>query len=333
MRNFAVFYPLLAMILGCGPINYGSMPAVLIGDHTLSRVSDLERDSLPEGLSRLFSAVGKTSRDCSVFHVGDGLAITAGHCFTNHVNQVDRNSCHELHITWGGEAQISSRCLRILHHRYDEDHDIALIRVDPIPDTDVAIDYQVAEGTEIGLLGFAQDEELSIASGCFVTESELSRESTRLFSHRCDSLRGHSGGLLFDLQTFSAVGVHNGGRGNWNYGSHLIADEISAARALLRVGDIEPGQWQSLGPFGHNERRVLAAVPSSLGDKVSLDLLYELDRGYDFLYVTDGSGHIRSMTGSDTRSLLELATPVILSFSSDYAGISERVEVALHAEP
>ena len=52
----------------------------------------------------------------------------------------------------------------------------------------------------------------------------------------------------------------------------------------------------------------------------------DVEDGYDFVNVVDGHGVLKSFTGKKEVKL-ELKTPAIISFVSDYAGQSKLVQV------
>ncbi len=87
------------------------------------------------------------------------------------------------------------------------------------------------------------------------------------------------------------------------------------------------------GPFGHNEKRVLTTIPTSVGRNVSFALTVDVEPHaaceFDHVVVEDAAGWRSSRyCGRTTWNLNQLRTPVRITFHSDPAVASKSVKLS-----
>lgn len=122
-------WPLLAITAaGCASAVDGDdlgadSSSVILGDNDLLRV-DPAGSNVPSKFRRVIDAIGRTSpMGCTATHLGNGLALSAGHCFRDAQPRADGLPCVTKHgspvtIEWGvrGEADaqgyLVSNCTR-----------------------------------------------------------------------------------------------------------------------------------------------------------------------------------------------------------------------------
>ena len=313
-RSFALFFSLC--IVGCAP-PLPSKGKIIIGDNEMLTLED----SIFE--ASLGRAIGITSNNCTIFHLGKGLSATAGHCFDVGQKIEGRFPCIETTIRWGftksnNASFLESRCIEILEYQNNDLKDFALVRVDPFPDKA----FSLAEGKrheDYWVVGHPKGGFLHVSG-----PSKLTPKGAYQFSHVNDTQKGHSGSPILDID-LRVIGIHNGGSNEQNYGTFIEAtsaiDLKNAKASSLPDGQI------SFGPMGHSQSVVLFNVPTSQAGLASLNLLVDIEDGYDVVKYVDGAGNLRSLTGKKNIRLHAVETPVVVVFESDYAGASKKIDI------
>lgn len=328
---------LMTFLTGCGRIAASeSHTNVIIGDSDMASVSEND-PRLPKALLEQLDAIGLTNNKCTAFHLGGGIVATAGHCLPKPVGDVTTTPCQNFAITWGVTHNRTSlpqvsRCLRFLDYALDNDRDFALLKVDPAPAAIIRMQEveTFGEGARLLVLGHPEGKPMHLSTGCNLAPASFSGRGDGEFSHQCDTLPGHSGSPVFDTRTMSAIGIHNGGEGTWNYGTLLDRTSIGHHLASVTHRDqteADPSKAViDFGPFSNNQNMLLTSLPSRHGDLVSFAIQFNMDE-FDTVQVTDGRGQSRRMTGMGERVFHDLKTPVTVSFQSDYAVASQAVEI------
>lgn len=212
----------------------------IIGTNDLVAV-DATGSNIPEKYRNIIEAFGIISMGCTATHIGNGLVLTAGHCFwADEVLQKDQ-PCADTTIAWGvregKEATLTSTCEMVLFAQRDSiGNDFAIMKVSPAPEASVGVELE--RKAEVGdqLTIFSHPEELPLrwSPTCVVenpTDTELPPQAMQ---HKCDTNPGSSGATIIDENTMKVVAIHDGGRltapaEGMNYGTYLTNTEVRDA--------------------------------------------------------------------------------------------------------
>ena len=196
-------------------------------------------ENLPERYRKLLPAFGAmrqvdTTRAngartplCTFTHIGNGLAITAGHCLGAEEGPVTDAPCDHLLIDWNytqGENPQRSKCKRIISAVTNDDLgvDFGLVSLDNPPEASIPLSHNIPEpNAKITLFGFPLGRTL-VWSGTCLLQDTLGIFSQNYVGHQCDTEGGNSGSALIDDTDLSIIGVHDGGVPELNYGSLLV---------------------------------------------------------------------------------------------------------------
>lgn len=148
---------------------------------------------------------------CSSYLIGPDLVATAGHCFKSTL-------CEETAFVFdfyqgGASEDVSAiprsnvyQCAELVARQYDSVHDYALVRLDrPVTGrTPFRLQSESpAVGARVALLGFPSGILGKVDLAGKVVRVEGNRIRTSV-----DSFPGHSGGVMVDMGTGRAFGVH-----------------------------------------------------------------------------------------------------------------------------
>lgn len=242
----------------CGrPTPHQSSTRSIVGANDLQPVST-DLANLPENLRPLADAIGLFGIGCTGTHIGDGIVVTAGHCFQNlliHENSVaiDGVSCRNFEpkntdIGWGfrslnpeGENVFTSvsHCVEVIHAEWNGQKDYAIVRVDQAPTASIPMDFatHISMNQEITLLSHPNGRPLEWSQTCRTTSPEIvsSLNPDTRFIYTCDTEPGSSGAAVIDMNTRHIIGIHNGGtiddKGEpWNYAT--FSDVMSNPQSI-----------------------------------------------------------------------------------------------------
>lgn len=315
---------------GCGndASSISSKLDVIIG--TDEQVVVLENEAGEVGTyHNLFDAIGRMSGDCTAFHIGNGVVVTAAHC-VQATSTTQPQPCQTLSIAWGyryqHNAYLQSRCLEILDYKLEDAMDFALLRVDPVPPVALPMAHtEPAEGANLTVFGHPHGEPLHWSGMCTAHWNE----ALGFLEHQCDTKAGNSGSPVFDHVRKEVVGVHKGGEGSWNWAttlSHIPWKAYLNESAQPRDdGVLRHEGSESFGPFENNEKRLLAAFATRKGRSVSFQVSFDTEEGYDVLRIMDGTGRLQSFSGKGVMDMRDMPTPVTAVLETDYANPSHNV--------
>ncbi len=324
----------IAAQIGCGDNNsVSSKLDVVIGSDEQTVVLE-EESGVPATYHNLFDGIGKLTGDCTVFHVGQGIALTAGHCVQAATNTNTAQDCQTLSIAWGyryrHDPYLVSRCLEVVERKVEGDLDYAILKVDPAPPVAVPFDLSqtTQEGAELTIFGHPKGEPLHWSGMCKAHWSD----GSGFLQHQCDTKAGNSGSPVFDHTRQQVVGVHKGGEGEWNWATPVtkipLAQFLNESAQPTDDGVLRQEGAAEFGPFANNEKRLLAALTTQRGRTVSFTIEIKTEAIYDVVKVMDGLGQMRTLSGASTTELKNLSTPVTVVFESDYANPSEKVSLS-----
>lgn len=174
--------------------------------------------------ARLVKRLGDDFPTGTAFHIGGGLVLTAGHVASKPLGARGR----PMTITWAridGGAPVESQVTQVVAHKLKFNFiDYALLRVEPIPDAQIELDFSPAiEGRTVALIGHPDNRTLeSRATPAPVRKVEADGMS---FYHQVKTEHGNSGGPVIDTRTLKALGIVSGGAGQ---ATALFAPELKA---------------------------------------------------------------------------------------------------------
>ena len=214
----------LAFILlqGCGaaPENkLGSSESIIIGSDDFVKVN---RGTAV--LDKIVNSVGMMALGCTVTHLGDGIAVTAGHCLED---DACRGSQHN--VIWGYTSEedgyMTSQCQEVLASEFTAEKDYAYLRYSPVPrdSLEVNLDDKPQVGDEVTIFSHPSRRTLENSGWCHVSEHMDER-----FSYGCDTEGGSSGAAVLN-SSLEIVGIHNlGNRAEqYNAGTFLTSTPLS----------------------------------------------------------------------------------------------------------
>jgi V8-like Glu-specific endopeptidase len=224
MQRHAFLLFALLPIMGCGDGAHLSqgMQDLVIGPDNRVVVND-DGTNVPEKYRPLLDAFGIINPiGCTATHVGDGIVLTAGHCFRAPKTRVDQQSCGTVAtVDWGVRgskaAYLTSKCSVVLAEEHSASVDYAIFRVTPAPSAKVQVDLSARppEGTPITLFGHPFKLPLRWSPECAVhvhapPASEAADAPERFF-HECATDSGNSGSTVISVGTLAIVGIHDAG--------------------------------------------------------------------------------------------------------------------------
>ena len=208
---------LLVFLVSCGKDEVASSGKIIIGQNDLVKVSNTD-----ERLERVIKSTGIMVLGCTVTHIGDGLAVTAGHCLKD-------NACHDAKydVVWGyteeEKGYMRSKCTEIVDTQFSNSKDYAVLRYSPAPT--VYAEYnmapQMTNESKITIFSHPKMRTLENSGWCSIRNIV---SGTYKFTYQCDTEGGSSGAAILN-EDYEVIGVHNLGSYymNANAGTILAA--------------------------------------------------------------------------------------------------------------
>jgi V8-like Glu-specific endopeptidase len=217
----------IATAQGTRRLNDPDAQEKIIGSNELTPVV-ATGSNIPEKYRSLVNAFGMMNMGCTATHIGDGLALSAGHCFRATKERQNNIPCGNVSIAWGvmkdAPAYLTTKCVTILAMEWSSERDYAIFTLSGFPSASVEVDLssRPRQNTAITIFGFPQKRPLEWSQTCIVGSSAEGGYGADQFSHQCDTEPGNSGSTVLDDNTLKVVGIHDGGKVPWNYATYLI---------------------------------------------------------------------------------------------------------------
>ena len=192
--------------------------------------------NIPSKYHHIADAVGRISMGCTATHIGNGLVISAGHCFKA-LPVETAGYCEGITVNWGYRApethSMVSKCLRVLIMQNVGALDYALFQVHPYPKAYVEMEWntQKVDGRLTTVFSHPKGRPLQWSQYCHARYLTPAPKDPGLLYHQCDTQPGSSGAALIDAETRRVIGIHKGGLefpdiGVWNYGNPIHATPL-----------------------------------------------------------------------------------------------------------
>jgi hypothetical protein len=198
----------------------------IIGENDLVSVRK-DGANLPEKYRTLVDAFGVISMGCTATHIGDGLMLTAGHCFRAGAQRRDNVPCPGVTIKWGVRVDkpsyLTSTCDIVLAMEQNSDRDYAIVKVSPAPKAKIGVDFAArpALDSQLTIFSHPRRRPLEWSKTCVVKSGATGGWGIDMFSHQCDTEPGSSGATVLADGSLKVIGIHDGGLVPWNYATYL----------------------------------------------------------------------------------------------------------------
>lgn len=225
--------------------------AKIIGDNDLTPVTQ-NGANIPAKYAGLPDAFGIISMGCTATHIGNGVVVTAGHCFNAPSTRKNNFACAGTTVKWGvrvdSPAYLTSKCTTVYAAQQSHDIDYSIFQVDVAPAAKVDVDLSArpAFDSTITIFSHPHLRPLEWSKTCTVKPSSNGGWGANQFAHQCDTDPGSSGATVLDDDTLKVVGIHDGGINPWNYGTFLYDTPLAEVLASLSApapassNDVDP---------------------------------------------------------------------------------------------
>jgi V8-like Glu-specific endopeptidase len=181
--------------------------------------------NIPAKFKSSMNAIGKLNSGCTVTHIGQGFAITAGHCFIQYVlfdeNLTEHQSCSGDTIDWAWTKDAvsvkTSKCLEVvaIQRTFNGDIDFSIIKVSDAPKAKIDIDWnkKPRAGSFVTIFSYPGEAELSWSKYCRIKKLTSVDVMPHQMHHVCDTEAGSSGAAVLDIISGKIVALHTSGDG------------------------------------------------------------------------------------------------------------------------
>ncbi|MBX3234314.1 MAG: trypsin-like peptidase domain-containing protein [Labilithrix sp.] len=212
--------------------------AKIIGTNDLVPVKE-NGANIPAKYRPLIDAFGRISMGCTATHIGNGVVLSAGHCFNAPSTRKNNFSCAGKTVAWGyrvdSPAYLTTNCTIVYAAQQSRDIDYAIFQVDVAPPVQVEVDYAArpALDSAITIFSHPRSRPLEWSQTCVVKTGATGGWGSNMLSHQCDTDPGSSGATVIDDVTLKVVGIHDGGLVPWNYASYVSDTPLAEILASL----------------------------------------------------------------------------------------------------
>lgn len=213
----------------------------IIGNNPLISVNT-DVSNIDADLKNLANSVGLMSTGCTATHIGNKIAITAGHCLEDNVGMAPtlrRNlPCSNVSIFW--PSNLKTTCVQVLALEESATADYAIFSVNAAPVAAMAIQNfaPAADGSKITIMSYPLGQPLAWSQYCSLHKMTDPSETQMQFYHDCSTQPGSSGAAVVEVNantTPAIVGIHDGYINPMNYGTYMsaIPNEVWASIQIM----------------------------------------------------------------------------------------------------
>ncbi len=222
---------LLATILFSFQAKAQLMPSSIVDGVDFIRVEE-DLSNIPQKFHNAAESIGRLSMGCTGTHIGDGLVLTAGHCF-DASSRIEKNQpCPNVKIAWGYRgsrpSSLISSCQNVVIKQNRPGADYALFEVRPIPPNKVEVDLRNLDfdNERATLFSHPRKQALLWSRYCKLKILDPAPRDPTFLYHKCDTEPGSSGAALIMERNLKIASLHKGGLdfgiiGVWNYSTAL----------------------------------------------------------------------------------------------------------------
>jgi len=256
-KSLSALLVLAFTAVGCSQATETEEPTQVVESAKIIGTNDLipvtgNGANIPAKYRSLVNAFGRISMGCTATHIGNGVVLTAGHCFGATAVRKNNFSCAGKSVAWGfrsdAPAYLTTNCTIVYAAQQSRDIDYAIFQVDAAPPVKVGVDLAArpALDSTITIFSHPRSRPLEWSQTCQVKTGATGGWGTSMLSHQCDTDPGSSGATVIDDTTLKVVGIHDGGIAPWNYASYLADSPLAEVLATLAAppadddSDLEP---------------------------------------------------------------------------------------------
>jgi V8-like Glu-specific endopeptidase len=184
-----------------------------------------------DGIGRLAKTAAATKGFCSATHLGNGIAVSAGHCWgagtgrQNNVSCTSGSTCAGNAVQWGttsGGSSSVSNITRILAMQVSTSGgrlDYAFFEVSPIPPTSIRVDWsgKAPVGRTLTIFSHPGGRTMEWSTTC-----PLAKAASTQITYNCDTEGGSSGASVLDDASLTVQGIHWGGATSGNSATYIL---------------------------------------------------------------------------------------------------------------
>ncbi len=210
-RSLALSFGIFGLCIAASNLYAGPLtPGRIIGTNNLVHVPASAANE-PR-----IQAIGRLKLGCTVTHVGNGIAITAGHCFaSNNFEGVHENiPCSDVRfsvrwgVTYGTSGYLTSQCMEVIATELNGERDYAIFRVSPVPPSKIELAEHAPQlDSDISIYSHPRMRPMEWSQWCKV-EGFVEKSNNNQFFYSCDTEGGSSGAAVLNSE-FKVVGIHN----------------------------------------------------------------------------------------------------------------------------
>ncbi|MGZ3691301.1 MAG: trypsin-like serine peptidase [Pseudobdellovibrio sp.] len=219
-------------------------PDKIIGSNDLVAVN-ADGSNIPAKYKNLLDAFGLMSMGCTATHIGNGIVLSAGHCFWASETMTTDQDCSDTTVDWGvrgdKKAYLTSKCEKVLFAQRDSTgSDFSIFKVSPVPSASIGVelDRKAQPGDVVTIFSHPEELPLQWSKTCVVENNSDKTLPPEALQHTCDTNPGSSGATIVDENTLKVVAIHDGGHltgptTGMNYGTYLTDKNIHDALKSL----------------------------------------------------------------------------------------------------
>lgn len=200
-----------------------STQGTILGTNDLIQVNK-KGTNIDEKYRPLLDAFARTEIEgkvCTATHIGNGLVLSAGHCFDAGTEREDWTSCDGQTTTFSfrvGNIAPITYCKQIITKQKGNGYDYALYRINRTPSAAIPVHRgpSPALNTKLTMFGHPGGRPLEWSNTC-----DLLFKGSPTWHHDCDSEGGSSGSAMLLDDSLEVVGIHWGGSVTYNVANAL----------------------------------------------------------------------------------------------------------------